>query len=506
VVRKALWLCIAFGIALRFYGLGNKLYWYDEVISSLRVSGITEAEATAAFAGSGSADRESFLQFQRPRSDRGAADVVRGLAVEEPQHPPLYFLALRSWMQIFGESPAAARAPSALASALMLLAFAWLCFELEFREGALIGCALLAVSPFQILYAQEAREIAPVMLFTLITSALLARALRRGKGFALYGFALLCFLYISLFSLMVVVAHAIFVAFAERFRPSRNSQRYLATSAIAGACLLPWANQFRLHYATSQLNQRTTIWMWERLSHRALLERWLGNLARTFFDFSTTGFVGERTTLRLLLLGLLPVALCGWSLVELWRRRRERYAQLALALIVAVILVLFLPNFLGSGAHSTRTRYLCTFYLGLTLSIALLLAKPRWTPVLFAALALGAISCAISAPRPLGRNVDYGGEAVETARLIAQEPQALLAIDVRGATFATATSLARELPPDRKILLPASADDLRDLSPAGALVYGPSPELLAALRARFEVKLEQEASYYKLRLWRITRR
>ena len=85
--------------------------------------------------------------------------MVRGLSLEEPQHTPVYFLLQRAWVQAAGNSVAARRALSAIFSLLALALLGLLCQELLGRDAALVACALFAVSPFQLLYAQEAREI-----------------------------------------------------------------------------------------------------------------------------------------------------------------------------------------------------------------------------------------------------------------------------------------------------------------------------------------------------------
>jgi hypothetical protein len=72
-------------------------------------------------------------------------------------HPPLYFVLLRTWRELFGEGDFAARSLSVVAGVVAVLA---LFLALQAAAGtrrALWGAALLAVAAPQVLYSQEAR-------------------------------------------------------------------------------------------------------------------------------------------------------------------------------------------------------------------------------------------------------------------------------------------------------------------------------------------------------------
>lgn len=507
-LRAALVACVVAGALLRFTGLEGRLFWYDEVISCLRVSGYTEAEAVQALADGRVSTPEELLAYQRP-TGRGPAAVIRGLAGEEPQHPPLYALLLRAWMQLFGPSVAAARALSAAGSLLALLLLGLLCRQTIGAAGALIAVALFAVSPFQLLYAQEAREISLWLALSLLSCILLLRALRLGSpaSFALYGLSLLLAMYTSMLSLMLVAAQALYVAASDRRRLARNSRAFLSTAALAGLAFLPWAREFHLHYRTSPLNARTTPWMWQPLPRLQLIRKVAGNLARVFIDLGRSGSDAEPTPALLVLLALLPLALVAWALVVALRERSEDAARLALALVVAVAALLLLPNLLGSGIQSTRTRYLTLGYLGVTLAVARLFASrpgPAWRVALVALLAAGTLSCALASGRSLGRNVDFGTESLETARRIRESARPLLIADLPGASFANAAVLARQLDARIPLQLAARPQQVRASPGAGEIfLYGPSQEFLAGLGT--QPVLVQDAPFANLRLFRLRR-
>lgn len=107
--------------------------------------------------------------------DEGIAfDRARGGFNPYP-YRPFYYVLLGGWMRIFGESLWAFRLPSALCSAASLgILFPLLSPPLTAR-GRRIFCALYALSPFDIYFAQYARPYTLAALFGVVAFALVAR-------------------------------------------------------------------------------------------------------------------------------------------------------------------------------------------------------------------------------------------------------------------------------------------------------------------------------------------
>jgi uncharacterized membrane protein len=82
---------ITLGIVFRFTNLDRKIYWYDEIFTSLRVSGYRANEAEKQMS-ERVVSFEEIQKFQYPNLEKTAFNTIKGLAVEEPQLPPLYFL------------------------------------------------------------------------------------------------------------------------------------------------------------------------------------------------------------------------------------------------------------------------------------------------------------------------------------------------------------------------------------------------------------------------------
>jgi uncharacterized membrane protein len=110
-------------------------------------------------------------------------DTVKGLATEEPQLSPLYFILARFWVQSFCPQVAAVRSLSAWISLLVFPRVYWLCWEL-FRSASVgwMAVTIVAVGPFHVLYGQEARPYMMFAVLVLLSNAILLRAIALQKS------------------------------------------------------------------------------------------------------------------------------------------------------------------------------------------------------------------------------------------------------------------------------------------------------------------------------------
>ncbi|WP_442945002.1 glycosyltransferase family 39 protein [Nostoc sp.] len=107
---------LAMGILFRFFNLDGKVYWHDETYASLRISGYTKTEAKQQLFNNRVIGGESFTQFQGANPEKSLNDTIMSLAKQDPQHPPLYYIIARLWMEVFGNSVTAIRSLSACIS------------------------------------------------------------------------------------------------------------------------------------------------------------------------------------------------------------------------------------------------------------------------------------------------------------------------------------------------------------------------------------------------------
>jgi len=192
----------------------------------------------------------------------------------------------RFWVQWFGNSVAVTRSLTALFSLLALPCIYWLCLEL-FNSSlvAWVAVALLAVTPFHVLYAQEAREYSLWTLTTLLSSATLLRAMRLKTklSWGMYAVTVALGLYTFLFSGLVTIAHGVYVIATERFRLTKRVIAYLLASLIAILAFTPWI--VVILSQSAQIN-KTTGWTGEVKIPRLLqIKEWIVNLSYFFVDF-----------------------------------------------------------------------------------------------------------------------------------------------------------------------------------------------------------------------------
>ena len=170
---------LVLGIFFRFANLDRKYYGVDETYTSLRVSGYTEAEIIKQISYQKITSPSDLQKYQQINSEKTLSDTLNSLAAEDPQHPPLYYVLARQWAQWFGSSVAAMRSLAAVISLLVFPAVYWLAWELfESSAVAWMAIAIFAISPYHILFAQEARQYSLWTVTTILSSAALLRAMR----------------------------------------------------------------------------------------------------------------------------------------------------------------------------------------------------------------------------------------------------------------------------------------------------------------------------------------
>jgi hypothetical protein len=189
-------------------------------------------------------------------------------------HPPLYYLLLHGWTSAFGDGDLAVRSLSGLFG-LVTLPLAWLAARrVAGRAGAAAALVLVALSPFAVRYATEARMYTMVMALVfaghlLVRDALdrepdldgdgdggVATAPRRLMGIAVVAGALYLTHYWAFYLGAATVA-ALAVVWRRDPRAWRRRAALRAGSAVVGGgvLFLPWLPSF-----WSQLGSTGTPW------------------------------------------------------------------------------------------------------------------------------------------------------------------------------------------------------------------------------------------------------
>ncbi|OUL26758.1 hypothetical protein BV375_20835 [Nostoc sp. 106C] len=396
---------IVLGVFFRFINIDKKIYWRDEALTSLQISGYTQTEILQE-AFNGSIITVADLQkYQQIKPNSSVIDTVKSLAIETPEHPPLYYMMSRLWVQCFGSSIAATRSLSVLLSLFVFPAIYWLCLELF--ESPLVGwiaMAIVAVSPFHVLYAQEAREYSFWTVTILLSSAALLRAMRlkTKQSWGVYALNLALGFYSYLFFAFVAVSHGIYTIITERFKLTKTLVAYLIAAASGFLLFAPWAV-----VVITNLEQlkKSMSWISYRFTFIELATRWIFNINRIFVDWNY-GLSFNSPIPYLVIIAILILAV--YSLYFVWRNTSERQWLFIFTLIGITALALVLPDLISGGQRSRVLRYIIPCYLGVQLAVAYLFATQitsislkkwqhkSWQVIMVILLTSGVASCVIS--------------------------------------------------------------------------------------------------------------
>lgn len=452
------------GFVFRFAHLDQKVYWHDEAYTSLRISGYTSAEVKQDLF-QGQVIRVKDLQkYQRLNSEKSLIDTVKTLIIEDAHHPPFYYILVRLWVQNLGYSVTVTRALSALISLLVFPAIYYLCLELfDLPLVGWLAICLIAISPFHVLYAQEAREYSLWTVMILLSSWALLRALRitakdkeiRLQNWGIYALILALSLYTSSLSLFVGIGHGIYVITREHFRLTKSLIAYWLASLLTLLTFAPW-----LAIIIATWSQTGSTWTAVPIPWFDWIKTWGLHVNRAFIltvgDF---GFDHLSTYLTLpiflILVGYAIYCLCRQTVLKVW--------LFVLCLMGIPSLALALPDLILGGQRSMATRYLIPFLLGIEISLAYLFAtqltsrglfKQRfWYIIMAGVISCGIISCHISffAETSWNKVVSYNNHQV--AQIINQSNAPLLISNSYGINFGNIFALSYLLNPKVRLQL-----------------------------------------------------
>src|SRR5262249_20796447 len=145
--------------ALRLFRLDAQSVWFDEALT------ITDA--------------------------RLPASQILGSTAKDFANPPLHNYLLHGWFQVLGADPFQARLFSAVCGILSVLIVFAIVARFFGRSVAVMAAALMATSQLAVLYSQEARPYALLLLFVLVVALLAVRAVDRRSLIAWLGFAVM---------------------------------------------------------------------------------------------------------------------------------------------------------------------------------------------------------------------------------------------------------------------------------------------------------------------------
>ncbi|MBD2084318.1 MULTISPECIES: glycosyltransferase family 39 protein [unclassified Coleofasciculus] len=369
-VRFFIAILLIIGLFFRFANLEKKVYWGDESSTSRRISGYTLEEVKQEASSTGAIPVKDLQKYQRPNTEKDLTDMINSLAATA-EHPPLYFLLARFWAQLWGNSVAVMRSLPALISLLAFPCIYWLCVELfELPLVGWMATGLVAISPFHILYAQEARQYSLWTVAILISSASLLRAMRvkTKSAWAMYAATLILGLYSHLFFLLTAISHGVYVFSLEKFRASKTFISYLLASLTAILLFIPW---LLIALANLSTVDEATEWMRSTFPIQSLVRTWILNLSRIFVDFN---YSFKYRNFGLYIAIFLSLILVIYAIYFLCRRTEKHVWLFILTMLGVTAIALTLPDLISGGRRSAVARYLIPCYLAIEIAIAYLLA------------------------------------------------------------------------------------------------------------------------------------
>jgi uncharacterized membrane protein len=193
-------LVLALSVALRFYDLSGESFWLDEVATTIEIQG----------------------------------SVPDLLTTGRMDQPPAYYLPLYLWTKIFGISEGSLRSFSALCGVGSVVLIYLAGRRLFGKQVGVLGAFLMAVSDFQILFSQEARnyslfELAALLSFYFLVLFLDSRA---KSHFGLYVVFSIFMIYANAFGICILIAQNLFFVFQIK------SNRNWAGSWAVGQCVI----------------------------------------------------------------------------------------------------------------------------------------------------------------------------------------------------------------------------------------------------------------------------
>lgn len=390
-------LWILLGLSLRFTNLTGKPLWTDEF-------------STIVFSlGNGFADIpldqvisiEQLLQPLKPTPGNGVEAVVSHL-FRESNHPPLYFVLSHFWLHLFPTdangliSTWGIRSLAALIGTLTIpvtFFLAWLAFRS--RVVAQTSAAFMAVSPFGIYLAQEARHYTlPILVILLSLCCLVVAAQKLRDRIVLPIWLCFCWIiinglgiathYFFAFTLgaeaIVILCLGLVQSWRERgiWHPSLHWRRVWVVAAGTAAAGLIW-------WPILQNIQEGELTRWIYQGDRSGLA-WLDPIGQALAGWITMLYLLPIQISSQFLEGLSGVALVLlvlWTLPKLYRGLQVQYLQrdprlgvLVLSVfVVGAILLFFSITYFFDADLTSAFRYNFVFFPGVVILIGAGLAS-----------------------------------------------------------------------------------------------------------------------------------
>jgi 4-amino-4-deoxy-L-arabinose transferase-like glycosyltransferase len=292
--------------------------------------------------------------------------------------PPLYYFLLHGWMGLFGDGPIAVRSMSVVASlGLVALVYVIGAREISQRAGAW-AAFLVAISPSQIFFSQQARMYTLLPLFALLAWWFLIRTLRGGgtRSFAICMLATSLALYTHNFAVYVPLVLAVLVLLSGQF--FRRFWLWGLAVVIQVLVYAPWLPSF-LKQIENEDHYAWFLPLWNKYGLFGVIERSLRSFAPAGVYVMSPGaedvaLFGIPT--------LIALGLAVWGVVYLARHRRGRAAVdafwIPVALVVPIVVSLAMSQVMTPHYVPGRVDQMLLPVFALLMGAGLSATNPAW--------------------------------------------------------------------------------------------------------------------------------
>jgi uncharacterized membrane protein len=342
------------GVFFRVAGLGNKMYSHDEAYTSLYAAGYLGGDVFAGIWDGKDKTVEDIQEFLKPSEDKNIIHILSLIALYRPHQAPLFFLLAHYWMHFIGFTPSAMRGLAALFGLLSIPAMYWFSREL-FRSSrtALVSTAFLAISPFHILFSQDARPYSLWTLVTILSSAALLRATQKNNinAWMLYSLTLILGVYSHQLFILVAVVHGFYFIGIHLTHYKQKYMGFLLASLFAFLAYAPW-----LYFVITrwqQIARQVDVLSMQTAWYR-FIQRWILLFSSPLLDLD---FNSNTANLAPYFLRLLILIFTAYAFLFLLRHGTKQ-EKLFLTLIYLVTIGIFIVlDLIFGGMRSITGRY-----------------------------------------------------------------------------------------------------------------------------------------------------
>lgn len=360
---------LGLGVFFRVAGLGDKIYSHDEAYTSLYAAGYNKGDILINIRDGEDHTAQDIRRFLQPAGANSITDTLSSM-LEGPQQSPLFYLLAHYWMRLIGYIPAALRGLAAIFGLLSIPGMYWFSKELfQSQRIAWLSTALFAISPYHILFAQDARYYSLWTLATLLSSAALLHAMRKNNVsvWLIYSLTLILGLYSHQLFILVVLVHGFYFAGLFLLRHKREYFGFVSACLLAFLAFTPWLYVMATYWdrAAGQM-----AWANQHIPWHRYIQGWALIFSSPFIDFDFASGNLIPYLLRALVLGLIAYS---FLFLVLHGSKQQKIFLLPLFIVSAGIFIV--PDMLLGGIRSVSGRYFVPVNIVTIMVVAHLLAN-----------------------------------------------------------------------------------------------------------------------------------